>query len=69
VWPAFEWTWPADLVYGEIESGAEWEAGDSIGAWSRRTFLLFIGRAFLDSQYWREVKLPAAVSELSWSFS
>jgi hypothetical protein len=59
----FEWDIAVRTWYdGEVEPGTEWksEIDKNIGA--ADVILLFVGQAFVDSSYCREVELPAALS-------
>jgi hypothetical protein len=61
--PEFEWDVTVRTWYdGEIEPGDEWEPEIDRNLASADIILLFIGQAFVDSRYCREVELPAALN-------
>jgi hypothetical protein len=61
--PAFEWDVTIRTWYdGEIEPGEEWESEIDRNIASADIILLFIGQAFVDSRYCRQVELPAALN-------
>lgn len=60
--PQFEWDVTVRTWYdGEIEPGVEWEPEIDLNLQAADVILLFIGQAFLDSRYCREVELPVAL--------
>lgn len=60
--PEFEWDVAVRTWYdGEIEPGAEWASEIDRNLAAADVILLFVGQAFVDSRYCREVELPLAL--------